>query len=423
MEFTLFQIFALLGSGFLIALSIFLWLSNRKLQSESASLTSQILGLEKQIQDLVIDSTKLKTELDAERRVSHEKLQTLQESRQVLTDQFKNLANEILEEKSQRFTQQNQQNLDSLLKPLQEKIGEFKKRVDDVYNEEGRERFALKAEIQRLASLNNQMSHDAQALTKALRGESKTQGDWGELVLETILEHSGLRKGHEYDVQDSHTIADGSRLQPDVVIHLPEDRHLIIDSKVSITAYTRYVQAEDEELQAKELQSHIQSIRQHIQGLSSKNYQQLYHLGSVDFVLMFIPLEPAFLAAIGSQSNLFQEALQKNIVIVCPSTLLATVRTVAHLWRQEHQNRNAQEIAKQCGLLYDKFVGFIDDLEKVGQRLEQAQSSYTDAYGKLKSGRGNLIRTAERVKELGVKPSKKLPDHLRLHHDSDDEST
>ena len=299
-----------------------------------------------------------------------------------------------------------------LLKPLSEKLSEFRQQVNDTYQNEARERFALKQEIERLAGLNLQMSNDTKALTNALKGESKTQGDWGELVLETILENSGLRKGEEYLVQDTQTMADGSRLQPDVVIRLPEAKHLVIDSKVSITAYTRYMQADDESQKNAELSAHVQSIRQHIQGLSAKNYQDLYGLGSIDFVLMFIPVEPAFLAAMRHAPDIYQEALRKNIVLVCPSTLLATVRTVAHVWRQEHQNRNAQEIARQCANLYDKFVGFVDDLEKVGQRLEQAQVSYGDAVNKLKTGKGNLIRTAENVKKLGVKPNKSLPNQL-----------
>ena len=401
------------------AAALFFGMSYGRVINDSEQLKSELNRLQGEVNRLGNEAARLGAELEAEKRLSTEKLQTLNDSKQALTEQFKNLANDILEEKSQRFASQNQQNLDILLRPLQEKIGEFKKRVDDVYEGEARERFALKEEILRLANLNTQMSNDTQALTKALRGESKTQGDWGEMVLETILEHSGLRKGHEYDVQDSHTDSDGSRLQPDVVIHLPENRNLVVDSKVSITAYTRYVQADDEATKEKELALHVQSLRQHIAGLSAKNYQQLYGLGSIDFVLMFVPLEPAFLAAMSHNSNLFQEALHKNIVLVCPSTLLATVRTVAHLWRQEQQNRNALEIAKQCGLLYDKFVGFVDDLDKVGQRLEQAQASYSDAYGKLKTGRGNLIRSAEKVKELGVKPTKKIADKLLL--DSEEE--
>ena len=359
---------------------------------------------------------KAETELEAERRQSADKLSTLQQSAQeakaVLSDQFKNLANEILEEKSRRFAEQNQQNLDTLLKPLQEKLTDFRKQVDETYQSEARERFALKQEVEKLAGLNLRMTDETRALTNALKGESKTQGDWGELVLETILENSGLRKGEEYLVQDTQTISDGSRLQPDVVIRLPESKHLVIDSKVSITAYTRYMQSDDEQVKVGELNSHVQSIKQHIQGLSAKNYQDLYGVGSIDFVLMFIPIEPAFLAAMRHAPEIYQDALKKNIVIVCPSTLLATVRTVAHLWRQEQQNRNAQEIARQCAALYDKFVGFVEDLDKVGQRLEQAQISYTDAVGKLKTGRGNLIRTAENVKKLGVKPNKSLPSKL-----------
>ncbi|MFZ9264570.1 MAG: DNA recombination protein RmuC, partial [Polynucleobacter sp.] len=359
---------------------------------------------------------KAETELEAERRQSADKLSTLQQSAQeakaVLSDQFKNLANEILEEKSRRFAEQNQQNLDTLLKPLQEKLTDFRKQVDETYQSEARERFALKQEVEKLAGLNLRMTDETRALTNALKGESKTQGDWGELVLETILENSGLRKGEEYLVQDTQTISDGSRLQPDVVIRLPESKHLVIDSKVSITAYTRYMQSDDEQVKLSELNSHVLSIKQHIQGLSAKNYQDLYGVGSIDFVLMFIPIEPAFLAAMRHAPEIYQDALKKNIVIVCPSTLLATVRTVAHLWRQEQQNRNAQEIARQCAALYDKFVGFVEDLDKVGQRLEQAQISYTDAVGKLKTGRGNLIRTAENVKKLGVKPNKSLPSKL-----------
>ena len=367
---------------------------------------------------------KAETELAAERRQSADKLatlaQTAQEAKTVLSDQFKNLANEILEEKSKRFAEQNQQNLDILLKPLQEKLTDFRKQVDDTYQSEARERFALKQEVEKLAGLNLRMTDETRALTNALKGESKTQGDWGELVLETTLENSGLRKGEEYLVQDTQTISDGSRLQPDVVIRLPESKHLVIDSKVSITAYTRYIQADDEAIKTAELNSHVLSMKQHIQGLSAKNYQDLYGVGSIDFVLMFIPIEPAFLAAMRHAPEIYQEALKKNIVIVCPSTLLATVRTVAHLWRQEHQNRNAQEIARQCASLYDKFVGFVEDLDKVGQRLEQAQISYTDAVGKLKTGRGNLIRTAENVKKLGVKPNKSLPTKLTDFADDDE---
>ena len=359
--------------------------------------------------DLALQNAiRLEAELDSERKQGLGRIESLNEAKEALTSQFKNLANEILEDKSKRFTEQNAASLDALLKPLQAKLTEFKEQVNTSYGNEARERFALKSEIERLANLNLRMSDETRSLTQALKGDSKVQGNWGELVLESILESSGLRKGQEYVVQDSHIQTDGSRLQPDVVIKLPEGRSLVVDSKVSITAYARHAETTNTDTAERELAAHIQSLRQHIQGLSGKNYSSLYGVGSVDFVLMFVPIEPAFLLALKTAPNLYQEALAKNIVLVCPSTLMATLRTVAHLWRQDHQNRNALEIAKQCGSLYDKFVGFVEDLEKLGQRLDQAQTSYHDAFNKLKTGKGNLIRSAERVRELGVKPSKNL---------------
>ncbi|QWE16780.1 DNA recombination protein RmuC [Polynucleobacter sp. AP-Nino-20-G2] len=378
--------------------------SEQQAQAESAT----TIALRAERDQALQNAIRLEAELDSERKQGLGRIESLNEAKEALTSQFKNLANEILEDKSKRFTEQNVANLDALLKPLQTKLSEFKEQVNTSYGNEARERFALKSEIERLANLNLRMSDETRSLTQALKGDSKVQGNWGELVLESILESSGLRKGEEYLVQDSHTQTDGSRLQPDVVVKLPEGRSLVVDSKVSITAYSRHAETSDPVVAEQELAAHIQSLRQHIQGLSVKNYSSLYSIGSVDFVLMFVPIEPAFLLALKTAPNLYQEALAKNIVLVCPSTLMATLRTVAHLWRQDHQNRNALEIAKQCGTLYDKFVGFVDDLEKLGQRLDQAQTSYHDAFNKLKSGKGNLIRTAEKVRELGVKPSKNL---------------
>ncbi|QWD62186.1 DNA recombination protein RmuC [Polynucleobacter sp. MWH-UH25E] len=366
------------------------------------------------------NAIRLEAELESERKQGLGRIEALNEAKEALTNQFKNLANEILEDKSKRFTEQNAASLDALLKPLQTKLTEFKEQVSNTYGNEARERHALKSEIERLANLNLKMSDETRSLTQALKGDSKVQGNWGELVLESILESSGLRKGEEYVVQDSHTQSDGSRLQPDVVIKLPEGRSLVVDSKVSITAYAKHAETTDFNIAERELAAHIQSLRQHIQGLSSKNYSSLYGVSSVDFVLMFVPIEPAFLLALKTAPNLYQEALAKNIVLVCPSTLMATLRTVAHLWRQDHQNRNALEIAKQCGNLYDKFVGFVDDLEKLGQRLDQAQTSYHDAFNKLKTGKGNLIRSAEKVRELGVKPAKNLSTQL-IESSSDSE--
>lgn len=396
-----------LCAGLLVyALNLRSALSRVEHQNESEAHLAISLRAERD--QAVQNAIRLEAALDSERKQGLGRIESLNEAKEALTSQFKNLANEILEDKSKRFTEQNVANLDALLKPLQTKLMEFKEQVNTSYGNEARERFALKNEIERLANLNLRMSDETRSLTQALKGDSKVQGNWGELVLESILESSGLRKGEEYLVQDSHTQTDGSRLQPDVVVKLPEGRSLVVDSKVSITAYSRHVEASDSVAAEQELAAHIQSLRQHIQGLSSKNYSSLYGIGSVDFVLMFVPIEPAFLLALKTAPNLYQEALAKNIVLVCPSTLMATLRTVAHLWRQDHQNRNALEIAKQCGTLYDKFVGFVDDLEKLGQRLDQAQTSYHDAFNKLKSGKGNLIRTAEKVRELGVKPSKNL---------------
>ena len=374
--------------------------------------TALVANLRAERDTALQNAIRLEAALDSERKQGLGRIESLNEAKEALTIQFKNLANDILDDKTRRFTEQNALSLDALLKPLQTKLTEFKEQVSTSYANESRERFALKNEIERLSALNVKMSDETRSLTQALKGDSKVQGNWGELVLESILESSGLRKGEEYLVQDSHTQVDGSRLQPDIVVRLPEGRHLVVDSKVSITAYARHAESVDADTAQIELNAHIQSLRQHIQGLSSKNYSSLYGVGSVDFVLMFIPIEPAFLLALKSAPNLYQEALAKNIVLVCPSTLMATLRTVAHLWRQDHQNKNALEIARQCGALYDKFVGFIDDMEKLGQRIDQAQTSYHDAFSKLKTGKGNLIRTAERVRELGVKPSKTLPTGL-----------
>jgi DNA recombination protein RmuC len=392
-------------------------LARSELQAQSESALS--IGLRTERDQALQKAIRLEAELDSERKQGLGRIESLNEAKEALTSQFKNLANEILEDKSKRFTEQNAASLDALLKPLQTKLTEFKEQVSNSYGNEARERFALKSEIERLANLNLRMSDETRSLTQALKGDSKVQGNWGELVLESILESSGLRKGEEYLVQDSHTQTDGSRLQPDVVVKLPEGRSLVVDSKVSITAYARHAETTDPIVAEQELAAHIQSLRQHIQGLSGKNYSSLYGIGSVDFVLMFVPIEPAFLLALKTAPNLYQEALAKNIVLVCPSTLMATLRTVAHLWRQDHQNRNALEIAKQCGTLYDKFVGFVEDLEKLGQRLDQAQTSYHDAFNKLKSGKGNLIRTAEKVRELGVKPSKNISTPLLDSSDSE----
>ena len=416
----LFILITVISLGLAIGLGIYVALLRSRQKQQEGQLANQVIQLEqlrRERDQALQNAIRLEAELNTERKQVQHRIDSLNEAKEALTNQFKNLANEILEDKTKKFTEQNAQQLDTLLKPLQTKLTEFKEQVSNSYEKESRERFALKSEIERLANLNLKMSDEARSLTNALKGDSKIQGNWGELVLESILESSGLRKGEEYLVQDSHTQADGSRLQPDVIIKLPEGRHLVIDSKVSITAYARHTEAANPDEADKELIAHIQSIRQHIHGLSGKNYAGIADLASVDFVLMFIPIEPAFLSALKSAPNLYQEALSKNIVLVCPSTLMATLRTVAHLWRQDQQNKNAMEIARQCASLYDKFVGFVEDLEQIGKRLDQAQSSYHDAFSKLKSGKGNLIKAAEKVKELGVKPNKMIASNLLTQDD------
>jgi len=354
----------------------------------------------------------LTTILDAERNQNAEKLVLLNDAKEALSNQFKTLANEILEEKSKRFTEQNQTNIKQLLDPLKTKLTEFQGKVEEVYINEGKERSALGEQVKHLMTLNQQLSQDAHNLTSALKGQAKTQGNWGEMILERILESSGLRKGHEYVVQECHTTEEGARLLPDVVINLPEERHVIIDSKVSLNAYEEYVCAETESSQAAALQRHLVSLNGHIKGLSEKGYQKLYGLKSQDWVIMFVPIEPAYILAMTHDSRLGQIAWERNVMLVCPSMLMFVLRTVSQLWRQEQQSQNVQEIAKRGEELYDKFVGFVGDLELLGDRLKQAQKAYDGAHGKLKSGKGNLVGQAEKLRKLGLKPSKKLPKEL-----------
>ncbi|PKD45070.1 DNA recombination protein RmuC [Rhodohalobacter barkolensis] len=324
-------------------------------------------------------------------------------------NEFKNLANEILEEKSKKFTQQNRENLDTLLKPLGEKISEFQKRVEETHKEDIKGRSALGQHLSMLQELNQKMSEEAKNLTKALKGDNKQQGNWGEVILQRILEKSGLVKGREYEVQESTTTADGRRLQPDVVVQLPDEKKLVIDSKVTLTAYESYTSSDDPDDQQKALKQHISSLRAHVKGLSNKNYEQIHGFQSPDFVLMFIPIEPAFGLAMQYAPELYNDAFDRNIIIVSPTTLLATLATIENVWKQEYQNRHAMEIAERGGLLYDKFVGFVEDMQDIGNRIDQTHTSYQNAMGKLSEGRGNLVRQTEMLRELGAKASKKLP--------------
>lgn len=363
----------------------------------------------------------LNTQLSQERSQNAEKIALLQNAREELSSQFKNLATDILEEKSKRFSEQNQQSLGQLLEPLKNRLQEFQGKVEQVYVQEGKDRSALAEQVRQLMELNRTVSQEANNLTRALKGSNKTQGNWGELILERVLETAGLRKGEEFDVQESHTTGEGKRLQPDVVLHLPEDRHLVIDAKATLVAYEDYANTEDDKHREAALKRHLDAVRAHIKGLSEKNYQDLYGIKSLDFVLMFIPIEPAFMLAVTHDRELFMDAWNKNVLLVSPSTLLFVVRTVASLWRQEAQNRNAQDIAKRGAELYDKLAGFVEDMESLGNRLGQAQKDYDGAINKLSTGRGNLIRQAEMLKKLGVKPNKSLPSSMvELSNDAAD---
>lgn len=389
------------------------------LQTEKSDALQKIQALQTEQQELTNKIADLSAKLEAEHKQGLEKIILLNDAKEQLSDKFKTLANEILEEKSKKFIEQNQSNLGYLLEPLKNQLQEFKGKVEEVYVQEGKERSALAEQLKHMMSLNQQLSKDAHNLTRALKGDNKAQGSWGELILERVLDASGLRKGHEYDVQESHKHEDGGRLQPDVVIHLPEDKHLIIDSKVSIVAYSNYVAAESDEIRHLALKQHIESCKSHIRSLSEKKYQNIYGIKSLDFVLMFIPIEPAFMLAIAHDGELWQEAWRKNILLVSPSTLLFVVRTVAHLWRQEQQNKNAQDIAKRGAELYDKVAGFVSDMGVLGERLTQAKDSYDKAYSKLSKGKGNVLRQVEMLKELGVKPTKQLPVLEQLDDEAD----
>ena len=396
---------------------------NQNLSDQLQEAETELDSLQQKKEEELEQERKRANELDkqlAERNADYRNLQErlneqkqeLAKMQEQLTTQFENLANKILEEKSEKFTKQNKEQIDQLLNPLGEKLEAFKKKVEETYNDENRQRATLKEQIKQMAELNKTMSEDAKNLTKALKGDSKTQGNWGEVILQRILEKSGLRKDEEYFVEQSVTMEDGRRIRPDVVVRLPDEKYLVIDSKVSLTAYEQFSSAEEEIDQERSLKEHINSIRTHVKGLSEKNYQHIHGDKSPDFVLLFIPIEPAFGVALQHDSNLYYEAFDKNIVIVSPSTLLATLATIDSVWKQEYQNKNAMEIAKRGGALYDKFVLFVESMNDIGQRIRQTQDSYDEAMGRLSTGAGNLVRQAEMIRKLGAKTTKNLPDGM-----------
>jgi DNA recombination protein RmuC len=403
------------------------------LQEEKMRLETKLVASEEQLKKYNLDYQELNRQLQQERErmmeVNQEKATLtsdyrhlkerleeqkgeIQELQERFALQFRNLANDIFEEKSKKFTDQNKTNLHELLKPLGERISEFEKKVDQTHKDTIDRNSALGQQLKMLQELNQQMSKEAENLTRALKGDTKMQGNWGELVLERILEQSGLEKGREYFTQESFNTEMGKRLRPDVIVKLPDEKNLVIDAKVSLTAYEKFVNAETEEERQQYLKEHLLSVRTHVKGLSEKNYYQLFDSGSLDYVLMFMPIEAAFAMIMHEGGALYEEAHHKNIIIVSPTTLIATLRTIASIWKHEYQNQNALEIARQGGALYDKFKSFVDDLIKVGQSMKQTQNTYEEAMKKLVDGKDNLIRKTERLRELGAKTSKVMDQKL-----------
>ena len=431
--------------AFIIALSIGIFIGkiifSANSKSEKASLEEKINGLLQQIEQLklqlnqtiqereairtekealAIQLSKKETDFENLWERNKEQKEEVEQLQQKFTKEFENLANKILEEKTNKFTEQNKENLKNILSPLQDKIQLFEKKVEDSQKETHGYHSALKEQLQHLKDQNLKISKEAENLTKALKGDSKMQGNWGELILERVLEKSGLEKDREYFVQQSFTTEEGNRIQPDVVINLPDGKKMIVDSKVSLTAYERYVNEENEELKPQFLKEHLNSLKRHVEQLSEKNYHDLYQMESPDFVLLFVPIETAFALALNEDSSLYNRAFEKNIVIVTPSTLLATLRTIDSMWTNQKQQENAIEIARQAGALYDKFEGFVSDLIKIGKKMDEAKVEYQGAMNKLVDGSGNLITRVENLKKMGAKAKKSLPENIILRANKDD---
>ena len=426
---------------FIVALAIGIFIGkllfSTKLQSEKAFIEEKLnalkeqsaidkTALDKQLQNTIEEKETIRNEKEAiniqltKKEVDFENLwqrnkeqkEEVEKLQEKFTMEFENLANKILDEKSSKFTEQNKENMKNILSPLQDKIQLFEKKVDDTHKESLVSNSALQQQILGLRDMNIQMSKETLNLTKALKGDSKMQGNWGELVLERVLEKSGLEKDREYYVQQSHTNEGGQRVFPDVVINLPDGKKMIVDSKVSLTAYEKFINEEDDSLKNGYLKEHVSSIKRHVEQLGDKNYQDLYQIESPDFVLLFIPMEPAFALALNDDTTLYNKAFEKNIVIVTPSTLLATLRTIDSMWANQKQQENAFEIARQAGALYDKFEGFVADLIKVGKKIDESKIEYGAAMNKLVEGKGNLITSVEKIKKMGAKAKKALPENI-----------
>lgn len=377
--------------------------------SQRQHLQQQYDGVREEYRILERDYAILHTRNEESTRAYEEKLRLLDEAKVSLKLQFEQLASQIFEQKSKTFDEVHTKGIDLLLKPFREQIEQFSKQSQQQFIHDAKERQSLKDEIIRLKSLNERLSEDAINLTNALKGENKTQGNWGEIVLERILEESGLREGHEYEIQSTLSDEDGKKYRPDVIVHLPQNKDIIIDSKVSLVAYDAFIRSESEEERLQALKAHLLSINTHIKGLGSKRYEQLSGVRTLDFVLLFMPIEGAFMLALEHDASFFKTAYEQNIIVVSPSTLLVTLRTIEHIWRSEYQDQNAREIAASAEALYEKLVAFVEDMEKIGEQIGKTQKSYESAMNKLSTGRGNLIRRAEGMRKLGLKPKKNLP--------------
>ncbi len=396
---------------------------------EAARLQTQMKNLEQQIEeveplkqalekerktriDFEKENASLKASLESLKKMLDEEKKRLEEVKEQMKQEFALIANKVLKENSEAFDQHSKKNIGELINPLKERIERFEKRVEDTYEKGRKDQLELHDEFKKIYNLSVQLDKDAKNLTKALKSDSKQQGNWGEVVLERILEESGLIKGQEYLIQESGENEEGRVIRPDVIIQLPQDKFLIVDSKVSLTAYQEYVSLEDKEARERALKRHMDSVKKHVKELSEKNYATIKGKNTPDFVLMFMPIEPAFAAAIQADHSLFNYAWERRVVIVSPTTLLATLRTIESIWRQEKQTRNALEIARQAGSLYDKFVGFTEDLDKIGTHLDKTQRSYQEARKKLSEGRGNLVGQVEKLKTMGAKAQKSIDVNL-----------
>lgn len=386
--------------------------NNQQIAKEKGELQEELKFIQREKEHLITKNTSLEEQLKNLKEKLDENKTEIENLQEKFTKEFENLANKILDEKSTKFTNQNKENIKNILEPLEKKIQSFEKKVTDSDEKRAGFQSALKTQLENLKQMNQQMSKETINLTKALKGDSKSQGNWGELVLERVLEKSGLEKDREYFVQQSFVQDGGRRVLPDVVIHLPDHKKMIIDSKVSLTAYEQYINEDDENIRSTYLKEHLNSLKRHIEQLSEKKYEDLYEIESPDFVLLFVPIETAFSVATNEDTSIYNKAFEKNIVIVTPSTLLATLRTIDTMWTNEKQQRNAIEIARQAGALYDKFNGLLQDLIAVGKRIDDSKKEYSNAMNKLVEGRGNLIVSVEKLKKMGAKAKKALPENI-----------